>query len=52
MTAFLSILYIIGAMLIATGAYMIHLGKALGAGLLCFGIILLGISANIVNFGA
>lgn len=46
-----SILYILGAMLIGLGAFMIHLGKAPGAGLLCFGIILIGISAGYVSFG-
>lgn len=51
MTTFLSIIYIVGAMLIAMGAFMIHLGKSVGAGLLCFGLILIGISAGIVNFG-
>lgn len=48
----MSILFILGAMLIGLGAFMIHLGKPLGAGALTFGIILLGISAWIVRIGA
>lgn len=52
MELFLSILFILGAMLIGVGAFMIHLGKPIGAGALTFGIILLGISAGIVKIGA
>jgi hypothetical protein len=52
MNIFLSILFIIGAMMISLGAFSIHLGKAYGAGFLTFGIILLGISAGIVRIGA
>lgn len=52
MKTFLSILFIVGAMLIGLGAFLIHLGKSSGAGLLTFGIILLGISAGVVRIGA
>lgn len=52
MELFLSILFIIGAMSISLGAFMIHMGKAYGSGFLTFGIILIGISAGIVKIGA
>lgn len=52
MELFMSILFIIGAMSISLGAFMIHMGKAYGAGFLTFGIILIGISAGIVKIGA
>lgn len=44
----LSIIYILGAMLIGLGAFMIHLGKSVGAGFLTFGIILIGIASGII----
>lgn len=50
METVLSITYIVGAALIGIGAFLIHLGKATGAGLLTFGIILIGIAAKIVAF--
>ena len=50
MQAFLSILFIIGAMCIGLGAFSIHLGKSVGAGLLTFGIILLGLSTKVIGF--
>lgn len=43
-----SILYILGAMLIGLGAFMIHLGKAVGSGFLTFGIILIGIATKVI----
>lgn len=43
-----SIIYILGAMLIGLGAFMIHLGKSIGAGFLTFGIILIGIASGII----
>jgi len=52
MITFLSILFILGAMCIGLGAFLIHLGKSSGAGLVTFGIILLGISSGIVRIGA
>ena len=50
MNIFNSIVYIIGAMLIALGAFLIHMDKSVGAGLLCFGIILIGIVTGFINF--
>ena len=50
MESVLSIIYILGAMLIGLGAFMIHLGKSVGAGLLTFGIILLGIATGTICF--
>ena len=52
MELFMSILFILGAMLIGVGAFMIQMGKSLGSGALTLGIILLGISAGIVRIGA
>ena len=45
-----SIIYILGAMLIGLGAFMVHLGKSVGAGFLTFGIILLGIASGTIGF--
>ena len=50
MESVLSIIYILGAMLIGLGAFMIHLGKSVGAGFLTFGIILLGIASGTISF--
>lgn len=52
MEIFLSILFILGAALIGIGAFLVHLDKPIGAGLITFGIILLGISSGIVRIGA
>ena len=51
MNTVFSIIYIVGAALIGLGAFLIHLGKPTGAGLLTFGICLIGIGAKVINFG-
>lgn len=44
----LKVIYIVGAMLVAIGAYMIHLNKPAGAGLVTFGIVLIGIGSGVI----
>lgn len=50
MESVLSIIYILGAMMIGLGSFMVHLGKSVGAGFLTFGIILLGIASCTISF--
>ena len=52
MEIILSILFILGAMCIGLGAFLIHIGKSVGAGLVTFGIIMVGISSGIVKLGS